>query len=716
MKKHLHKILAGILVGVSVVSMTACSSSEDANLTDKGTSNQTVPMGRYVEESLELPKEVKSVMEWAISAEGSITIYGYDKDNKIAAYSLQEDNTWAEKDVAWMNQLERIIKIAFGENGETYVLYGDAEYRSHLAKETAEGTVEEVAIEWGETSGYPVEMEILPGGDIMIGRQNMGVSRFSGVDGKVVAQYNGSEGEFAIAKNQLMQVDMQRGGVVVFDLETGEELEVVAYDAIEWGSKLVSDGSSGTYVVNGKGVSRLAPGGSAWENIIEGSMSSFGMPSLYNQGVVMKSSEEFLVLFGSQTDGNELLRYTYNAQVPSRPTTELSVYMLEENMTVRQAAAEYQRQNPEVLINLQIGMGHGNSVTKSDAIRTLNTELLAGKGPDLLVLDGLPIQSYIDKGVLMDMGDWAGPKIEQGEWLSNITGAYEKEGQIYALPTRFKLPIMWGNQDIIDSVNTLEELAAWAVANPGRQVLYNMTPEQLVEKFYGTSALGWLDEEGKIQEEKFVVFLESIKTLADSEDAVVVGGEWFEIDSKSNEYLAYNDTQLHVQTIGGMMEVTNPYSAIKQRGEGDFDLAVSSEGGVFEPVGVIGVNGNSEHADIAKDIVKMAMSEQVQDVELGEGFAVNAKSFDTQAARNEGSMMAVGMQAAGSRPVETVMPDEKVYEKLASFGQLVEVPAMTDDVLMQMIIEETKGYFDGEKTAEEAATAVSQRTRAYLAE
>lgn len=716
MKKHLHKILAGILVGVSVVSMTACSSSEGTNLTDKGTSNQNVPMGRYVEESLELPEEMKSVMDWAISADGSITIYGYDKENKIVAYSLQEDDSWIEKDVAWMNQLERIIKIAFGENQETYVLYADADYVSHLAKETADGTVEEVELEWGEASGYPVEMEILPGGDIMIGRQNMGVSRFSEVDGKIVTEYNGSEGEFAIVENQLMQVDMQRGGVVVFDLETGEELEVVAYDGIEWGSKLVSDGSSGTYVVNSKGVSRLAPSGSMWENIIEGSMSSFGMPSLYNNGVVMKNAEELLVLFGSQTDGNELLRYTYNAEVPSRPTTELSVYMLEENMTVRQAAAEYQRQNPEVLINLQIGMGSGDSITKSDAIRTLNTELLAGKGPDLLVLDGLPVQSYIDKGVLMDMGDWAGPMIEQGEWLANITGAYEKEGQIYALPTRFKLPIMWGNPDIITSVNTLEELAAWAVANPDKQVLYHMTPQQLIEKFYGATAPAWLDEDGKIQEEKFVVFLESIKTLADSEDAAIVGEEWYEIDSKSNEYLAYNDTELHVQTISGMMDVTNPYSAIKQRGEGDFDLAVSSESGVFEPVGVIGVNGNSEHAEIAKDIVKMAMSEQVQNVELGDGFSINTKSFDAQGIRNAGSMMAIATQTAGSRPMEIVMPEEETYAKLASLGKSVQVPAMTDDILMQMIIEETKGYFDGEKTAQEAAAAASQRTRAYLAE
>jgi hypothetical protein len=36
---------------------------------------------------------------------------------------------------------------------------------------------------------------------------------------------------------------------------------------------------------------------------------------------------------------------------------------------------------------------------KEDYIRTLNTELLAGNGPDILVLNELPADSFVEKGV-----------------------------------------------------------------------------------------------------------------------------------------------------------------------------------------------------------------------------------------------------------------------------------------------------------------------------
>lgn len=38
-----------------------------------------------------------------------------------------------------------------------------------------------------------------------------------------------------------------------------------------------------------------------------------------------------------------------------------------------------------------------------DVIRALNTELLNGKGADVLILDGLPMETYKNKGILADL-------------------------------------------------------------------------------------------------------------------------------------------------------------------------------------------------------------------------------------------------------------------------------------------------------------------------
>ena len=54
----------------------------------------------------------------------------------------------------------------------------------------------------------------------------------------------------------------------------------------------------------------------------------------------------------------------------------------------------FQLEHPDVRVELIDGQITSGSTTVSDTIRALNTELLGGNGADLLVLDGLPAESY----------------------------------------------------------------------------------------------------------------------------------------------------------------------------------------------------------------------------------------------------------------------------------------------------------------------------------
>ena len=44
-------------------------------------------------------------------------------------------------------------------------------------------------------------------------------------------------------------------------------------------------------------------------------------------------------------------------------------------------------------------------MTLEDALKTLSTDILAGNGPDVLILDGMPVDSYVKKGILTDISD-----------------------------------------------------------------------------------------------------------------------------------------------------------------------------------------------------------------------------------------------------------------------------------------------------------------------
>ena len=125
------------------------------------------------------------------------------------------------------------------------------------------------------------------------------------------------------------------------------------------------------------------------------------------------------------------------------------------------------------MVDITVALPEGTAVTRDDAIRTLNAELLSGNGPDVLVLDGLPVENYIEQGMLLDLSSVVQPMLDSGALLPNVASSFAEAGSIPAVPTRFLLPTLWGE---VSGVETLADMAAWAQANPDALPLYATDP------------------------------------------------------------------------------------------------------------------------------------------------------------------------------------------------------------------------------------------------
>ena len=82
-------------------------------------------------------------------------------------------------------------------------------------------------------------------------------------------------------------------------------------------------------------------------------------------------------------------------------------------------------------------MTDDNGVTLEDALKTLSTDILAGNGPDVLILDGMPVDSYVEKGILTDISDVVDEVKASDGLVDSIVKDSTKDGKIYAIPTRF---------------------------------------------------------------------------------------------------------------------------------------------------------------------------------------------------------------------------------------------------------------------------------------
>ena len=86
----------------------------------------------------------------------------------------------------------------------------------------------------------------------------------------------------------------------------------------------------------------------------------------------------------------------------------LVVYSLYYDRTLSDLINSYENKHKEIKIEYKIGITEseeGASSTEEEAIKLLNTEMMSGNCPDIIVLDNLNTENYIKKNLLDDMKD-----------------------------------------------------------------------------------------------------------------------------------------------------------------------------------------------------------------------------------------------------------------------------------------------------------------------
>ena len=128
-------------------------------------------------------------------------------------------------------------------------------------------------------------------------------------------------------------------------------------------------------------------------------------------------------------------------------------------MTCGWPFAGFQSQNPDSFISYEVGMPEGAAVTREDALKKLNTQIMAGTGPDLLIMDDLPIRSYVEKGLLADLTEYLAQYSVENALYDTIINTMKIDGKAYMAPATVSLPMMVGEEQYVSNVTSLSDLA-----------------------------------------------------------------------------------------------------------------------------------------------------------------------------------------------------------------------------------------------------------------
>lgn len=732
-------------------------------------------MGRYVETSYEFPQDINrnGGMNWL--SDGSLSIISYGSG---LYRSVDGGESWQQEDTVWFPMIQNVycLDAVMGPDGTVAA--------------TCSGEMSETV---REAYGQPVEEDWegnycvfgMPNGTVKI--VDFGFSQEAGncissfafkEDGRLFASdmsgkvyevniENASLKELFMAERQVGYMDFYGSvlmavgydGLYQYDLSRDvllaqdETVDAFIRQTLVDGTVSYTSGGYPLIVFGGEdentiyigcedGLYRHALGGSVMEQVIDGALSTFGdAPSVIYNGKILED-QEFFVLFNPSVG---VVRYTFDENIPSMPDGEIRIYSLEENESVRQAATAYKKEHTDMYVRYEVGMEGENGITAEDALKKLNAQILAGEGPDILILDGLPYSTYVEKGLLMDLSGLFETMVSENILFSNLVeGFAEENGAIHAVPMCVQVPLLAGDQEVIGRMEDLksfaDEMEKLREEKPEGGLLGIYDAKTLLKLFGMVSSPAWTDDAGQMDEAAVEEFLSQMKRIYEAELSGAIPEERAALEKEDEELVQYGiDAQENrMEVCQNVLNIPRGYAGLAcgytnsiQLCQNnvtstmhavvglDYRVFTGQAGAVFIPKALVGISAKSGQPKEAEKFVQKMFSQETQE-NMYDGFPVNRAAFEEQFTFLEegtdfGSMI---LQKTDGTEEEMPLywPTEEEKQTFTEYVESLDTPVLTSSYLCELVYETGTRVLEGDLSAKDGTAEIVKKAAIYLAE
>lgn len=759
-KKITSKIKVSVtlsLLGIFMLLAIGCGANSDGS--EKGSTETAENVssggakGRYIETQMTSPEDVKEFGKMVKLTDGKIAFL--NKANGQCYTSSDFGKTWeiSKKDaIQEVVNDEEITSNCIAKDGAIFYSYIDwaetklDEVNQQFVYVDAQGNSSQPVfiIE----NGWVVESVFADNGELYLRSNNADVylADIAGASAKKIFTLHGTS-NYRIEPYGDGIAAMDGENYYCYDSKSGltEEPDKVLKEflAKELKENEMSmgfySGIDKVYTVSKSGLYSHVKGGSVMEELLSGSLSNMSDPTMNVKSLIQNEDGSFLAAF----DNGELYSYVYDPDVPAVPERVLNVYGLKDNASVRRAISGFRKENADIYIKYEIGMSGEDSVTENDAITALNTRLLAGEGPDVIILDGMPMESYIEKGLLEDISGLIEEVKKESSYFDNILEAYDTKKGIYSVPFRYYVPLIAGDKQTLVNITDLNSLADQikAVRSENDKAITafgTYTLEETLKKLYLSSSPAWM-KAGKLDEAGLKEFLTQAKIIYEAdqknlteeyrnahERSLTFGVEIGRTEEISR--LSIGDQAMSLVTghqllaggyLGDMSDFSNLVSAVNKLGSISYQTLAGQAEQVFVPNGILGMNANTKEKENAELFLKILLSEEVQALDLGDGFPVNKSAYTNFCTNTDpDSTIAVSGDVVDGNMVriDITWPTAEDCSALQEIIGTLKTPCETDAVIKETVLSSGEAALTGDKSIEECVNEIKQKISLYLAE
>ena len=491
---------------------------------------------------------------------------------------------------------------------------------------------------------------------------------------------------------------------------------------------VVSGADSDLYCLNSSGIQKVDAAGGVTQLIASDDCSLSG-PGANVRDVFLLPDGSFVVSL-NEGFSVRLLKYSWDERAELDKNKTINIWSLEDNDSVRAAINVFRTKHPDAVINYEIALGADGAASTEDAIRNLNTRLLNGDGPDIMILDDCPVETYINEGILLDLTG----KLEVGGIYPQILKIIDSAG-LYVVAAQFSIPTLIGLSEDLMLCDSLEKIVEEAVngqtsvplsadgnndpfsslTREDRPVFYFDSSNDVFNILWPTCAPEVISSEG-LNLQALTTFVSAFKDLSDkyglgtAESMEIVRGAMSASSSGRGRAIRIGGGIISFMGERALLgtETLMSVSFLNMffgRGSMDGAKIVSFPGLVpatWIPSSIAGINADSGVTDLALDFVSAMLSDTVQGADYATGFPVTRRGVEIQIDEINARISEFG---------------DEIFE--FDFDGLLEqlkTPSLMDRQVTDTVREAAGKCCLGEKSVEEAVSEIEQVLKKYLAE
>lgn len=501
---------------------------------------------------------------------------------------------------------------------------------------------------------------------------------------------SGKELKLNIPENSILKID---------DIEDAPRNQIAITSTDSDALTIASINSEGLFRYTAEGKDLLLPGNKT--------CLSSSNTTLYD--FISLDSETYF-LIAQMKGGSKLFKYSKDNAKQASET--LTIYSLKDNVDIDETLYQFQRKNPQVDIKKEIGISEENGVTESDALKKLNTQILAGEGPDLIYLDNLSVDNFFKSGLLENVSDVLKPYLQRGELLENISKSYTAEENIYAVPSKFSFIAIEGNKELVKNSGNMSSLIK--KMNENKIAInkdYFSTVMMLLYRAYLSADIFYEAENIESVLKNFYADIKGLYVADGSEDVLNEMDFYRKIGMMpyaGSELLEVVDKQIQV-SINYILD-TNDLKCLKKLKSEKLDYKVLGEAGTFVPMNIIGINSKSDKIDLAKEYLSFAIATGGQSHLSEVGFPINKEVLMERLGKKSDT---VGF---GNKEIKLQDFNKSTQELIVKKLEGFKTPLTSDNILAGIIIDPIESLLRDEATVNNVANTAVQKWKLYQAE